>query len=111
MFISTSLLICSCLLLLQSTFACALEPLEVAVIANNRVPESVELAHYYMQQRQIPDNHLILVDASRDETYIGNGNPLYYIDITCPVTICLYACKSLHVCIHTGAYLILCKKN
>ncbi len=62
------LLICSCLLLLQSTCAYALEPLEVAVIANNQVPESVELAHYYMQQRQIPDNHLILIDASKDET-------------------------------------------
>jgi uncharacterized protein (TIGR03790 family) len=56
-------------LLLQSTIACALEPLEVAVIANTRVPESVELAHYYMQQRQIPNNHLILVDASKNETY------------------------------------------
>ncbi|MEA2116619.1 MAG: TIGR03790 family protein [Thermodesulfobacteriota bacterium] len=62
------LLICSCLLLLQSSIACALEPLEIAVIANNRVPESIELAHYYMQQRQIPDNHLILIDASNDET-------------------------------------------
>lgn len=72
MFISTNLLICSCLLLLQSTIACALEPLEVAVIANTRIPESVELAHYYMQQRQIPDTHLILVDASKEETCSRN---------------------------------------
>ena len=64
------LLICSCLclLLLQPTCACALEPLEVAVIANTRIPESLQLARYYMQQRKIPDTHLILVDASTEET-------------------------------------------
>lgn len=33
------------------------------VVANQRVPESVELAHYYMERRSIATNRVLLVDG------------------------------------------------
>jgi uncharacterized protein (TIGR03790 family) len=38
----------------------------VVVVANERSPDSVALAHYYMQRRGIPDKNLFLIQASTD---------------------------------------------
>lgn len=48
------------LVLTPVAFAAARE--DVVVVANRNVPESVDLAKYYMQQRDIPASHLCLVD-------------------------------------------------
>jgi TIGR03790 family protein len=45
----------------------ALEPMEVAVVANARVGAGMELARYYMQQRRIPASHLIRLDVTPEE--------------------------------------------
>jgi uncharacterized protein (TIGR03790 family) len=49
------------------TMVCALEPAEVAVVANRAVDEGVDLARYYMGKRGIPEDNLILVDTTRKE--------------------------------------------
>ena len=41
---------------------------QTVVLANRNVPESVELAKYYMQRRGIPGTHLCLVDVPSGET-------------------------------------------
>lgn len=45
----------------------ALEPEEVVVIANTRATDSLELARYYMRQRNIPSDHLVQVRTSWNE--------------------------------------------
>ncbi len=47
--------------------ASALEPSGVVVIANDEVPESVALAHYYMERRAIPSGNLIRVATGTRE--------------------------------------------
>lgn len=50
-----------------------LEPAEVLVVANKNMPESLEIARYYMEKREIPPSHLVAVPLtvheimSRDE--------------------------------------------
>lgn len=50
-----------------------LEPAEVLVVANKKMPESLEIARYYMKKREIPPSHLVVVPLtvheimSRDE--------------------------------------------
>jgi len=41
---------------------------QTVVLANARVPASVELARYYMEQRGIPTNHLCVLDLPDSET-------------------------------------------
>ncbi len=45
----------------------ALEPAEVAVVANHFVTDSVKLARYYMKQRGIPEENLIRINTSSKE--------------------------------------------
>ncbi|MBI4775143.1 MAG: TIGR03790 family protein [Deltaproteobacteria bacterium] len=45
-----------------------LQPDEILVIANVRTPRSVALARYYMMQRKIPGDRLLLLWAPDDET-------------------------------------------
>ncbi len=45
----------------------ALEPAEVAVIANVRSADSLALAEHYLQARRIPADHLIRIDTATDE--------------------------------------------
>ena len=42
-------------------------PNQTIVLANANMPESVELAHYYMQRRNIPDHHLCLLHLPQKE--------------------------------------------
>ncbi len=46
----------------------ALEPEEVAVVANRNVRQGVELAGYYMTQRHIPEKNLLLLETTEAET-------------------------------------------
>jgi uncharacterized protein (TIGR03790 family) len=45
----------------------ALQPDEVLLITNRTVPEGLELARYYQQQRQIPDGNLLQVTMTDKE--------------------------------------------
>ena len=51
----------------QAGPAWSLKPSEVLVVADQRVAEGVELAHYYMGQRGIPKKNLLLIDAPKTE--------------------------------------------
>lgn len=51
-----------------STHAFALEPEEVAVLANKKVKDSILLAKFYMEKRQIPEKNLILLSMTDKET-------------------------------------------
>ncbi|MCB1070318.1 MAG: TIGR03790 family protein [Kiritimatiellae bacterium] len=62
-----------------ATLACALYlvllplsgwaiPERVVVVANQNVPESLELARYYMEARKIPEDHLVALDLPTGET-------------------------------------------
>ncbi|MBU0993981.1 MAG: TIGR03790 family protein [Proteobacteria bacterium] len=59
-----------------------LEPSNVFVIANQDVKESLELAEYYIKQRQIPFDHLIRIKTGKGETLIRND---YEKEIARPV--------------------------
>jgi uncharacterized protein (TIGR03790 family) len=54
-------------LLLSPLPALALEPTEVAVVANKFVTESTELARYYMEKRGIPKENLIRINTTNKE--------------------------------------------
>lgn len=45
----------------------ALEPAELIVVANNAMPESVEVARHYLAQRQVPKSNLIVLDLPKVE--------------------------------------------
>jgi len=45
-----------------------LEPAEVLVVANKKMAGSVDIAKYYMEQRNIPASHLLSVSLSLEET-------------------------------------------
>ncbi len=66
---TTKILILSLQLLLifQCSSALALMPEEVAVIANKKVSKSLDLARYYMRQRQIPPDNLIIIETAQNE--------------------------------------------
>lgn len=46
----------------------ALEPGEILIVANRKVRDGVELAHYYAQQRKIPPANLLLLNLPVTET-------------------------------------------
>ncbi len=48
--------------------ALALEPAEVAVVANAKARDSLELARYYMERRGIPPEQLIVLRTTWEET-------------------------------------------
>ena len=52
---------------LGPTAGWALDSGEVAVIANEQVGDSLELADYYMQRRRIPPEHLIRLSVAANE--------------------------------------------
>lgn len=56
----------SCMMLFAAS-ALALEPGEVLVVANSKVPQSVELAKHYAVVRGIPDENIILLETA--DTY------------------------------------------
>ncbi|MGE0087322.1 MAG: TIGR03790 family protein [Desulfococcaceae bacterium] len=47
--------------------AAALEPEDILLIANGKNKDSVRLAHYYMEQRKIPLEHLLILDVRDQE--------------------------------------------
>jgi uncharacterized protein (TIGR03790 family) len=46
----------------------AMIPEEILVIANSRMPGSVDIAQYYMEKRNIPKSHLLKLSLSLKET-------------------------------------------
>ena len=54
--------------LLFLTAAGAQTPDQVVVIANRNVPESIEIAHYYMKERSIPEENLFVADLPARES-------------------------------------------
>jgi uncharacterized protein (TIGR03790 family) len=48
--------------------AAALEPDELLVIANKKYAGSIELAHFYMQKRNIPPKNIIIVNTTTEES-------------------------------------------
>lgn len=68
---------CICLLISLS-FACsadALEPQEILVLANGQEGAGVALARFYMQQRNIPPENLLII-----QTAVNEEIPRYYYD-------------------------------
>lgn len=69
-----------------TSFVCspvqALEPKEVLVVANKVVPQGIELSRYYMKQRNIPLENLIILSVSPDERIHGTD---YAVKIAGPV--------------------------
>lgn len=68
---------CVCLLISLS-LACsaeALEPSEILVVANGQEGAGVALARFYMQQRNIPPENLLII-----QTAVNEGIPRYYYD-------------------------------
>jgi len=72
--------------LFPSCPAVALTADQLVIIANRTVPESLHLARYYMEKRNIPDQNLLLVETSREE-FIGREG--YDREIAGPVRIFL----------------------
>ena len=60
----------------------ALEPQEILVIANRFVPDSVDLARYYMEKRGIPKKNLVKVTTTEHESCSRN---IYLKEIVKPV--------------------------
>lgn len=57
--------------LIMNAYAASARELDIrqtVVVANQRVPESIELARYYMGVRGIPSNHLCVVDLPANDT-------------------------------------------
>jgi uncharacterized protein (TIGR03790 family) len=55
------------LTLMTATPGVALQPGEILILANRRLAESVDLARYYARRRNIPDEHLLLLDVPTGE--------------------------------------------
>lgn len=62
--------------------ALALEPSEILVVANSKVSEGVALARYYMEQRQIPADNLLLLQT---ESHESCGRATYDTEIAAPI--------------------------
>ncbi|MEN8258425.1 MAG: TIGR03790 family protein [Thermodesulfobacteriota bacterium] len=58
-----------------------LEVDEIVVLANGRLAESVELARFYMEQRQIPKKNLLLLETGSEE---GCDRETYEKEIAAP---------------------------
>lgn len=71
----------SCLVLLPMSSQ-ALEPGEIVVVANGQVSEGVTLAKFYMKQRKIPQDNLLIVQTAVKE---GIERHLYDDEIAAPV--------------------------
>lgn len=54
--------------LCQAEHSMALQPAEILVIANRNVSESLELAGFYMQKRDVPERNLLRIRAPEGET-------------------------------------------
>jgi uncharacterized protein (TIGR03790 family) len=54
------------LILFAAAMACALEPDQILVVANNDVPESVELARYYCEKRLVPADNILALPLGKD---------------------------------------------
>jgi uncharacterized protein (TIGR03790 family) len=50
---------------IQASFALALTPDEIALVVNRNVPESIQLAQFYAQARNIPDGRIIELDLPK----------------------------------------------
>ncbi len=50
------------------TYSYAMVPDEILVVANKRMSGSVDIAHYYMEKRNIPQSHLLKLSLSLKET-------------------------------------------
>ena len=70
------------LLVLYPVTIYALEPYEVLVVANRFVPDSVDLARYYMEQRGIPKGNLVKITTTEHETC---SREIYLKEILPPV--------------------------
>jgi uncharacterized protein (TIGR03790 family) len=46
----------------------ALEPKEILVVANGKIPESISLSKYYMAKRKIPSENLVILEVPDQET-------------------------------------------
>lgn len=55
----------SLLVLVQPTHA--LDPAEILVVVNDRMPESVSIGKYYLAKREIPNSHLLKLSTSTKE--------------------------------------------
>lgn len=71
-----------CCLLLSPTHSLALEPEEVAVVANRFVEGSADLARYYMEKRGIPKENLIRIRTTDKEVC---SRAMYEKEIAAPV--------------------------
>lgn len=60
----------------------ALEPGEILIVANQKAEKGVELAHYYAQERHIPDANLLLLNLPVKETC---SRDVYEQQIAAPV--------------------------
>lgn len=67
---------------LFATWAFALSPSEVVVVANRFVPGSVNLAQYYMEQRGIPKENLLRITTTDRESC---SRAIYDKEIAAPV--------------------------
>jgi len=58
-----------CLLpwLIPNAFGASMVADQIVVVANRNIPESIELAKYYMDARDIPESHLCLLDLPDSE--------------------------------------------
>ncbi|MCK4306215.1 MAG: TIGR03790 family protein [Candidatus Eisenbacteria sp.] len=90
-----------CLSLLVPACAQALEASGVVVIANTRVRGSVDLAEYYMTRRGIPQENLITVETTSNESI---SREAYRSDIQQPV---LYALTQLSPTTHVRCLVIM----
>lgn len=74
------------MMLTWPTMGQALTAGELLVIANGDAPGSVNLARYYMQQRQIPENHLLVLHLPETELC---SRKAYDLQVAQPVRIFL----------------------
>jgi uncharacterized protein (TIGR03790 family) len=56
-----------CAIELLPVRALALEPDEIALVVNSNVPQGMELAKFYAQQRHIPDNRILVLDLPKSD--------------------------------------------
>ncbi len=70
------------MLIFSPMLSYGLEPQEVLVIANRFVPDSVDIARYYMEKRGIPKANLVKVTTTEHETCSRN---IYIKEIVEPV--------------------------
>ena len=77
----------------QVSSGLARDPLadKVLVVYNTRYPESVDVANYYINKRQIPDRNLCAIDAPSGDGYYLGGAAAYKQYVKMPVQNCLNA--------------------